>query len=731
MDLLYFLKILYKKIWIIVLVPLIAGIASFLFTQNLEKKYKSSAQLSTGFTTNNKVQLTKENFDYWESRSNFENLVEMMKSELIGSMVTYSLLLHDLETEKPFRQNTELYQIEQSDSIISLLNKKIESFTLLSSYNEFESNIVELLNRKDYSFNKWIKDGALVISRIKDTDFVKVEFSSENPFLSAFVVNSLCKEYIRYYSLEKNAVTEESLLFFTSEVEKKRKQLEDKTSELNEYKNSSQVFNYDKESNSKLAQLTDYEIKLQAEENRVRGLAISLKSLETKINAIEESGEVTNNSKLLELRNKINELNKIYIDKGSNNKELESKINELRGQLQLEMQKSESNIASNDRKPKTLGELKLEKEDVELEIAIANSNIESINKRINLLKGSVSTIGSKEYIIASLERERENAFKDYTNSVERLNEIKSKSLIDVAGVKVMITGQPNPEPEPSKRLAIIAISVMGALSLCIGFFVTIEYFDFRLKTPDKFERFTKMKLLGYLNHLDSKFVKIKNKRDADIKEIELSMHLLRKIRFNIESTKKQVIMVSSTNLGDGKSYFIKSLAQSLSLLGRRILIMDTNFRNNSLSQLMIGTRMLQRPSEFKLLNDANINPTDIKDDEYSKNIIFPTTDKNVDIIGSRRGFESPSEMFAGKSFAWLIETFRFKYDYILMEGPAINEYSDTKELIQFTDGVIAIFSARNSLIQKDKDSIKYLKSLNGMFIGAVLNFVDEEDVKAS
>jgi Mrp family chromosome partitioning ATPase len=138
--------------------------------------------------------------------------------------------------------------------------------------------------------------------------------------------------------------------------------------------------------------------------------------------------------------------------------------------------------------------------------------------------------------------------------------------------------------------------------------------------------------------------------------------------------------------------------------------------------------MLQKPSEFKLLNDANINSED-KNEDTTTSIVFSTSDRNVDIIGSRRGFESPSEMFAGKNFNSLIDGLRLKYDYIVMEGPCLNEYSDTKELVQFADGVISVFSAKNSLIQKDRESIKYLKSLNGKFIGAVLNFVEEEEVK--
>jgi polysaccharide biosynthesis transport protein len=730
MDLIYLFKILYRRIWIIIAVPVIAGIAAFLFTQNLEKKYKSSAQLSTGFTTNNKVQLTKESFDYWESRSNFENLVEMMKSELVGSMVTYNLLLHDLDEEKPFRNNDNIGSELPIDSIKQRLTKNIETFTLLSSYNEFENSILDLLNRKNYNFNKWIRDNDLIINRIKDTDFVKVEFASENPFLSAFVVNRLCNEYIRYNASIKNMVTEESLVFFSNEVEKKKKELDLKTEQLNSFKNSSQVFNYDKESNSKLSQLTDYEIKLKEEENKIAGMVISLKDIDSKITKLTTEGEVSNNAKLLELKSKINELNKIYADKGSSDKNLEATITELRVQLQQEMQKINVGGSASIKSPKTLSELNLERDEIELELAISKSNLSSIQNTISSLKGSVSTIGSKEYTIASLERERENAFKDYTSFVEKLNDAKSKSLINSSGIKLMITGQPNPKAEPSKRLVLMAISVMGSFFLCIGVFIMLEYFDNRLKTPDKFERFTKVKLLGYLNNISSNLMSFPFTlgKGKETQEIELMMNLLRKIRFNVENSNKQVLLISSSNTGDGKSFFIKSLAQSLSMLNKKILIIDTNFRNNSLSQLILGKRMLQSPSEFKLLNDAKIN-SDENNDGNELGIIFSTSDKNVDIIGSRRGFESPSEMFAGKDFVSLIDGLRMKYDYILFEGPALNEYSDTKELVQFSDGIITVFSAKNSLIQKDRESLNFLKSLNGKFIGAVLNFVQEDQVR--
>lgn len=730
MDLIYLLKVLYRKIWIILAVPLIAGIAAFFFTRDIEKKYKSIAQLSTGFTTNNRVQITKENFDYFESKANFENMVEMMKSDVIGSMVSYSLLLHDLEETAPFRRKGPSLPLADRDSIIKKLKYNLANFELLTSYNEFENRIIGLRDEKGYDFSKWIKEKELTIERIRDTDFIKVEFLSENPFLSAYVVNKLCDEYIRYNNTLKSTVTEESLEFFAKQVELKKSELDLKTEELNSFKTTNQVYNYEKESGTRLGQLSEYEIKLQEEENRLNGLSISLKNINARIANYNRGND--SNAKLLELRGKINELNQIYINGGSKDKELANTIKGLQDQLQAEMEKHDMQYDHADKKPKTLKELQAEREELELEYEIASSNLASIRNKVNSLQSNVSRIGSKESTIASLERERDNAFKDYTTANEKYNEAKSKSLITGSGVKLMVKGQPNAKPESSKRLIIIVLAMVACGALCLGTIILTEYFDYRLKTPDKFESFSKLKLIGYINQIDTKKIDLNYlfKQKEEREEVEQIKHFLRKIRFVIDNSGKRVLLVSSTKVGEGKTFIIMSLAYSLSLLNKRVLIIDTNFKHNSLTKLMVAKPMIQKAQEQKLLNDkaTPANGT-TSEEEYSKGIIYRTYDKNVDIIGSREGLESPSEIFASKDFTGMIDTLKTNYDYIFMEGPSLNDYSDTKELIQYVDGVIGVFSARSTLKQADRESIKYLKTLNGKFIGAILNNVDREDIK--
>jgi Mrp family chromosome partitioning ATPase len=69
------------------------------------------------------------------------------------------------------------------------------------------------------------------------------------------------------------------------------------------------------------------------------------------------------------------------------------------------------------------------------------------------------------------------------------------------------------------------------------------------------------------------------------------------------------------------------------------------------------------------------------------------------------------------------------FDYIFLEGPPLNDFSDSKELAQYVEGVIAVFSAQDVIKQIDRQSISFFKEdLNGKFCGSILNMVDLKNV---
>ena len=125
-----------------------------------------------------------------------------------------------------------------------------------------------------------------------------------------------------------------------------------------------------------------------------------------------------------------------------------------------------------------------------------------------------------------------------------------------------------------------------------------------------------------------------------------------------------------------------------------------------------------------MLNSKLLGDNDLSSEFVSQQIHDPFNLENVDIIGNKGSYQSPSEVFAGKDFDKFLEGLEEHYDYIFFESASMNNYSDTKELTQYVDKVIAVFGAENDIKTIDKESIDYLSNLGNKFMGAILNKMD-------
>lgn len=735
MELATIFRILLNRKWILISIPLIAAAAAYLFSLNTPKKFRSSSILSTGYTTNEGIQITDERVDLWAAGVKFDNMIQKMNSEQVMALLSYQLLIHDLTDADPFRSlkkedKTLLDKSpQQIDTIVNILKDKLQKIEMLSSFETKENELLMLLNK--FGYNGWSIAKNISIRRTGTTDFVEVSFVSENPKLSAFVVNKLSEEFIRFDSSRKTSNSSESVKFFEDLVAEKKKLVDDKTAFLERFKTSNNVTGSDF-TEIKSTQLVSYEMLRQERMDEINTKRLQLSDIESQIANLNNGGTLDakeTGEKIIQIRSKINELNQIYTSNGSTDKQLLESINGLRSQLQVEMNKL-ALAGGNDEPLVTRESLIAKKKQIELELQIVSSSLNSLDQTIANLRGSVYNSSSKKSTIEGLGLEVERASKEYLQALDKFNTERNKSLIAQSSIKISQFGQPNPSPESSKKVLIIGLAYMASLAFCVFVIVGLEFIDQKIKTPSKFKAYSNLKLIGWINELSNSNIDLKSlfKEKSEDASIENFKQFLRKIRFEVENSGSKVIMITSTKSGEGKTFMILSLAYSLSLLNKRTLIIDTNFRNNSLTKLLIAKpnfqKMLQQDGQVKLLTTKQ---TDGKEKENG-NIVSRTSDANIDVIGSNSGSDSPSEILAGKDFSGMISQLRDRYDYILMEGASLNEYSDTKELIAFVDKVVVVFSAGSTLKQIDRESISFIRTLNSTFLGAILNKVDIKNV---
>lgn len=720
MDLILLFNALMRRKWVLIAVPIISVAAAFVLTIGYKKLYKSGAQLSTGFTVREEVSLKTERFNVFEADVKFNNLLETITSPRVFGLLAYKLLLHDLDTEKPaFRiieeskENEEMLSSINEAEIKKAVSQKLDSLDFLSTYNENDRKIIDLLKLYEYDYESLRK--SISINRVGNTDYISIYSFTENPDLSAYMVNTLCDEFLRYNALNRSAKSVQSVQTFANLVNQKKNELDQKSEALRRFKSSNRVLNFEMESSSMITQIADFENLREEKKREINGLGIEIRELERKIadlgNTPSRNSNLSN-AEIVKLRKKISELNERYLESGADNSILKDSIQILRGQLRSKLSRLSSNNTNTDA---VAEDLISKRDEFQIQLDIAQENLRTIEDQLRILKSAAGGYASKEAMIAALEREVNTATQEYLQAQEKYNTALDLALASSNTIEQTLIGQPAVDPEPSKRVITMALSGVSSFVLCALVIILLEYLDVSIKTPANFQKISRLRLMGSLNKIDLKKTPIQSLFSGPLKKKDhrIFRENLKKLRFEIENSKCKVFLFTSTRPGEGKSTIIQALSSAIALSKRKVLIVDTNFPNNSVTK---GYKA--KPALEEVVNNGEAG--------YER-AITKTKNQLIDIVGCKSGGYSPSEVFPDGKFRKMLASFAKSYDYIFLEGPSINLYSDSKELAPYAEAVVAVFSANSSIKVLDKESIKYLSALRGRFLGSILNMVEPEN----
>jgi polysaccharide biosynthesis transport protein len=723
MELSYLIQALLKRKWIILASSAIAVLLAALFVILKGKVYESSAQYSTGFTIQ-QVSLVNEAFNPYEADTKFNNVLEAFNSQKVIGMLSYDLLLHDIQNpSKPYKTLSEgqkkspHYLDVNLDRARQILVAKIDSSELLSTVNPEERDLLELLYLYGYDYNAIEKN--LIIDRIPRTDYLSIVYRSRNPYLSAYVVNRIGAIFLKFYTSLSSTLTSESVEKISNIVDQKKRQVDSITENLRRERVSQGGMDPEEYSKSSIQTVSQLQAKLADEKAGYNKSFYQLQSINNQLNGLgtaSKGGSVTgNNEDIVRIRTRLREL--------APNKDDPKVAAQIRT-LQDELKTKESTVNSGqvDVSPDLQRrDLLSQKSDLEEQLKASEQTIGYLNSQIN--KYSNVDAGSSAKINV-LKNEMEIAAKEYSDIKSKFVQAEGYKETSSINFRQTLIGQPAVEPQPSHLILIAGIGGFSMFSLSSLIIILLELLDSSLKTPSGFIHTVGLALLGSMGR-----VNLKDKNVPDLlagagstggKEESAFLQFIRKLRFDIERSGKKVVLVTSTKKGAGKSTIIEALAVSMSMIDKKVLIIDTNFSNNSLTRHFNVNGGLE---DFSLPEAAG------NDLRLFRHIINPTNVRLVDIIGCKGGNYTPDEILGKSNLLLHMKTLTTNYDYILLEGAALNDHADAKELSRYVEGIVAVFAADSVITQVDQESVQFLSGFGDKFIGSVLNKVEKENIE--
>jgi polysaccharide biosynthesis transport protein len=731
-------RTLWRRKWMLVIVPLSTMLVVFVIRYFGDWQYTSTAQLSTGITANGKLADRDDRLAPDEMEIEFNNLIEVIKSSVVINQVSYRLLQHDIPTSSfSFRRPSEgkirdelgINLLANEDLFRHILDKKLDNLSSLDAISEDERLLQSVIELYGYDAESLLDH--FRVSRIGNTDYLELKFTSEDPDLSAFAVNEICSELSRYYTHLQEGQSSISIESLAETAIQRKDDLDDKLSRLQAFRSNNEIVNSDVESISKISQIKSYEDQIAAEQQKQRSLELTQASLNIRIQDAEGGATGRPNDEVVKIRRKITAFNEKYVTGGQTDQQLLDSITALRGKLDEVLKRIEQAPKYT---PAELKSLKERRDQTQVDLQISRENLTALNRKLNALHYNMGDFANKEAKRKLLEDEVELAREEYLTAQNRFAEAKQKLNANKLAIDQVMYGEPASKPQT--RGAIILVGGSGAVSflLCALFILVREFSDSRIRTANRLKATAKIPVVGIIPELSRA---VRNPSwsfflDAQSTELARLNDYFRKIRFSVDSYKAQILLVTSTQKEQGKTFVVMALAYTFSLAKKRTLIIDTNLRHNSLTRSLTARVNLKQSIESynSAVKQLTAGEGDVKKELTATdggNLISHTYNEFVDVIGNKTSHLSPSEVIPVKDFKVLLNWLRDRYDYIILEGASLNEFSDSRELTHFVDIVLPVFSAETSLTDDDKDSLHFLHGLNGKLGPGILNRVTYEE----
>ena len=347
-----------------------------------------------------------------------------------------------------------------------------------------------------------------------------------------------------------------------------------------------------------------------------------------------------------------------------------------------------------------------------------NVRINELNQRENRAQGQFSNFPGLEKGMRSIERQQQIKEQLYLFLLQRREEAAISFAATASVARVVDPAYTIQEPvDPKPWLILVAGFVIGLIIPILIIFIK-NFLDTKVHHKGDLQSLTKtVPFLGELPRIKSDQDDLIGVNDRS--PLAEAFRILRtNLAYLIQNKSKErgeVIFVTSTIKGEGKTFVSTNLARTLSTTNKKVLLIGADIRNPKLHKYS------DRAVEDKGLSDYLHNY-----EVGMEDVIVPTSrnDVDVDIIMSGAIPPNPAELFMSDRMGNLLKRASEIYDFVIVDTAPTMIVTDTLLISPLADTTLYIVRAEHT----DKKLLDFPKGLKqeGKLKGlaVVLNDID-------
>jgi succinoglycan biosynthesis transport protein ExoP len=175
----------------------------------------------------------------------------------------------------------------------------------------------------------------------------------------------------------------------------------------------------------------------------------------------------------------------------------------------------------------------------------------------------------------------------------------------------------------------------------------------------------------------------------------------------------RVLATTSTLPNEGKSTLSTNLAQLMAHGGARVILVDSDLRNPSLSRALVP--------------DAKIGLVDVVAQKARLEdalVIDPETRLSILPAGTTSKLLHTNEILASKAMHALVTELRSKFDYVVLDMPPMAPVVDVRVTSSFVDSYVFVVEWGRTKIDVIRHNLRNAPEIQDKLLGVVLNKAD-------
>ena len=517
----------------------------------------------------------------------------------------------------------------------------------------------------------------------KYSEILKISLRNESSAKSEAILNEIIAQFNQDGVKDRKLIFQRTIDFVDERFEYLTKELDSIENKKKKFKQQNNLTDIDMDTEHNLSDKSNSNSEKVNLETQLEIARILRKTLTNKNNSellpVDIGLGITGvNDQIVLYNKKLLEYNKLKISGGENNplvKNLNEEISSLKNNIF-------TSVVAYQKKSET-----------------ALNNIRVIDGKN---KGFFRALPVKEKVLREIEREQTIKENLFIFLLQRREEAAINLVITAPTLKVVDYAITNLIPVSESPKMVYAKAVVAGLILPFIVFYLIFFIDTKIHTREDLNAIIgTSQVIGNIPFSDDKKLFSGKNDDSVLSEG------FRMLRTNIgyffkkspKTASAKIVMVTSTKEDEGKTFCAINLAISYSVLNKKVLLIDMNFRNPQIQTYLKSERKTERGLVDYL--QENIN-------NYAELVsTFSIGKTKLDILTTGSIPLAPAELLSNEKLEELIAEVKGKYDYIVLDTPPTSLVTDTLLISEIAD--ITLYVAKSSYT--DKKEIVFAEEL--------------------